>query len=253
MASKKKVYKSFLSPVEIYWWALAILFSICLAILSWSGNLYLFTFPEKSLNYKLLSKLGFAGDIQKYTTLDAPSAKPTKAELLYEKFYPVGTKELALFNQTLKRGYITNYSKQPVYRYLTGEYRILESRLLKPDDFIYPGILLKARAFVKPDENEVSSPYPVILEYFIPTTEKTYLESFQAGDLLKLRKTPHCASVIHVEKTGKEDDPTLVCVAVPLAYNDYKTPDLKRLKLQVPSVINPARSFPNTWQKKEAN
>ena len=228
----------------ILWWTLANLFLITFAIASWAGCYYLFTFPELPSNFKILEKIGRIGKIETFTPLDAPGTSSASSADLYELFYALDDSKIGTFNEMLKRGYITNYDKIPVYRYLKGEFRVLETRALTKEDFISPGVLIKARAYVKSDENDVSSPYPVVIDYVIPTDVKDAQKNFEAGDLMKITKGDHCASIIHVKKEGRTEDPTLRCVVIPLAYNNYISPDKTKIPMSAPSKINVKAPFP---------
>lgn len=224
---------------SIAWWGIANLAVLAFAVASWAGCYYVFTFPEKPFNYKLLEKIGRIGEIEAYTPLDAPAARSAASEDLYELFYSLDEDKTSKFNEILKRGYITNYEKIPVYRYLQGEFRILGARSLDENDFISPGVLVKARAFVKADEHAVSSPYPLVIDFVLPTRKQGALENFQDGDLLELSKKLHCASIINVKKEGRAEDPTLRCVVIPLAYNVYN-----EIPLDAPEHINVSAPFP---------
>ena len=147
---------------EITWWVLANLAVLTFAIFTWTGCFYLFSFPEKKTNFQILQKLDRIGKVTAFTPLSAPASRSSSPEDLYELFYSLSEDKIEKFNRVLKRGYITNYQKIPVYRYLQGEFRILHVRELNENDFISPGILVQARAYVKPDKNSLSSAYPLV-------------------------------------------------------------------------------------------
>lgn len=241
---RKAYEKKQLSLSEAVWWLIANLAVLTFSILCWAGCYYVFKFPEKPLNYQVLEKLGRLGSIKPFTPLNAPPTRSASPEDLYELFYGLDAEKIEEFNNMLMRGYITNYEKIPVYRYLNGEFRILETRPLKEDDFIYPGLLIKARAFVKADENSVSSPYPLVIDYLIPTDVKNPQQSFQEGDQLIVKKSLHCASILNVLKEGRAEDPTLRCAVIPLAYNVYISPDGTEVPLSTPDHINVKADFP---------
>jgi len=229
---------------EFVWWGLANVAVLTFSILSWAGCYYVFNFPEIPTNFSILEKLGRIGKVKTFTPLDAPGTKSASAEDLYELIYSLDDEKVHKFNQILKRGYITNYEKIPVYRYLQGEFRILDIRTLTEEDFIYPGILIKARAYVKADKNDLSSPYPLVIDYVLPTNVKGAKDNFQKGDLFEVEKSKHCASIINVEKEGRKEDPTLRCVIVPLAYNVYISPDKTEIPMSAPEKINVSAPLP---------
>ena len=243
--SKRKEYGDHrLSLNEFIWWTLANLAVLTFAILSWAGCYYLFNFPEIPTNFSILERLGRIGVVKKFTPLDAPGTKSATSEDLYELIYSLDDEKVRKFNQVLKRGYITNYEKIPVYRYLQGEFRILEVRALTEEDFLSPGVVIKARAYVKTDKNDLSSPYPLIIDYVLPTNMKGAEGFFQVGDLFEVEKSKHCASIINVMKEGRKEDPTLRVVAVPLAYNIYVSPDKTEIPMVRPDGINISASLP---------
>ena len=233
-----------LSINEFIWWALANITILTFAILSWAGCYYVFNFPEIPRNFSILEKIGRIGTIKAFTPLNAPGTKSATSEDLYELIYSLDDEKIHKFNQILKRGYITNYEKIPVYRYLQGEFRILDVRQLNTNDFIYPGLLIKARAYVKTDKNDLSSPYPLIIDYVLPTKIDGVEKNFQVGDLFEVEKSKHCASIINVMKEGRKEDPTLRVVAVPLAYNIYISPDKTKIPMSAPEGINVNASLP---------
>ena len=226
------------------WWTIAGVVIVTFAILSWSGCYYLFNYPEVPKNFKILKKIGRIGEITPFTAFDAPPTSSATPADLYELFYSLDEEKIKQFNKMLKRGYITNYQKIPVYRYLKGEFRIIETRKLTGKDFISPGILIKARAYVKPDKNSLSSPYPLIIDYIIPTDVENAQNHFNPGDLMELTKGNHCASIVHVKKEGRAEDPTLRCLIIPLAYNHYISPDKVEIPMTAPTSINVETPFP---------
>ena len=223
---------------QVSWWILAHLVAIALALMTWSWCYNTFRFPEEPRNFKTLQKLGFIGEIDTYSPLDAPAAGSASPQYLYELFFGLEPEKVNQINDVLIRGYITNYEKIPVYRYLDGDFRIIAVRPLEESDFLYPGLLVQARAYVKAQKNERSSPYPVVIDYFVPTDVKDAQKNFQKGDLLELVKSKHCATLLNLTKEGKESDPTLRATVVPLAYNIYISPDGKEIPLSAADRIN---------------
>ena len=229
---------------RILWWFLAILLAVSFALLSWSWCYYLFGFPEKEKNFKLLKRLGYIGEVQSYTPLNAPPAQSATAQYLYELVSALDEEQVSNLNKTLLRGYLTNYEKISVYRYLEGEFRITSVRALKENDLLYPGLLIKARSYIQAAENDLSSPYPLVIDYFIPTDVKKAQGHFQEGDRLELEKSKHCATILHVAKEGLKEEPTLRCAVVPLAYNIYITPDRQEIPLSAPDNFNIGATLP---------
>jgi len=167
-----------LSPSMITWWVLAYMLAIGIALLTWSWCYNVFTFPEKEQNFNLLNKLGYIEEIEAYTPLNAPPAPAANARYLYELFAKLDDNNIEKLNTELLRSYISNYKDAPVYRYLEGEFRIISVRPLEEDDFLYPGLLIQARAYIKAEANDISSPYPLVIDYYIPTKIKAAKNNF---------------------------------------------------------------------------
>jgi len=83
-----------------------------------------------------------------------------------------------------------------------------------------------------------------VIDYFVPTQVKDASKNFQEGDLLKLVKSKHCATLLHVAREGQVGDPTLRCSVIPLAYNIYITPDRQKIPLHAPKAINISAPMP---------
>ena len=74
-------------------------------------------------------------------------------------------------NSQLVRNYLTNFDRPLALTYIEGDYQVEQVRELDPTDFLDPGIVIRAKAMVKPDDFTKPTPYPVLIEYVFPTQQ----------------------------------------------------------------------------------
>ena len=117
-------------------------------------------------------------------------------------------------------------------------------RKLGPDDFLDPGIVIRAQALVKPDDFTKPMPYPVFIEYLFPTAESDAADLFKVGDILSVKKSPNCAAVVHVSRIINEDEPALLLTVIPIAYGPYLLGHLGSFQIEPPAKLRPDKGFP---------
>ncbi len=227
-----------------FWWLLANALALCFAILSWAVCLNVFGSPELPRNYELLSKVGRAPVLHRYTVLDAPNGAGLAPKELYRKYFGYSEEQLAKANGLLMRNYLINFGEPQLLTYVEGDFQIGPIRKLSPTDFLDPGIVLRAQALVKPDDFSKPVPYPVLIEYVFPTLQADSAAWFSAGDILSVRKNPNCAAVIHVSKIANGDEPTLLLTVVPIAYGPYQVGNLGSFQIEPPVKVRPGCRFP---------
>jgi hypothetical protein len=228
----------------IFWWILTNSLAACLVVLSWLGCLYLFNQPEIPRNYEILLKIGRIEQLKPVTALNAPNGSSADPQTLYRRYYALDPVKTAALNKKQLRNYMANSRKTLLNTYITGEYRVLAVRRLAEGEFFSPGFMVRARAFVQPDEFRSPGPYPVVIDYLFPTTEVGAAERFRPGDVLEISKIPNCASVIHAVRTGDDIEPLIHVTVVPIAYGSYQTPGGKTFSIQPPARIFPGTRFP---------
>ena len=219
--------------------------ALCFAIVSWAVCLDVFGHPEQPRNYLILSKLKRLPEPKRYTILDVPNGNSFTPKELYPRFFSQSEEKLDDLNPLLLRNYLTNFDNAALLTYVEGDYQVLNVRKLGPKDFVEHGFAVRAQAMVKPDDFTKAMPYPVILEYILPTPDDSVAEVIKKGDMLQIRKSPQCAAVINVAKIAHEDDPVLCLTVIPIAYGPYRLNDDNvfqveppaRLQLQVPFPI----------------
>jgi hypothetical protein len=228
----------------IFWWILTNSLAACFAVLSWVGCLYLFTQPEIPRNYELLLKIGRIEELKPVTALDAPNGSSADPQTLYRRYFNLDKEKTALLNKKLLRNYMANSRKTLLNTYITGEYHVTSVRRLTPGEFFYPGFMVRARAFVQPDEFRSPGPYPVMIDYLFPTKAVTAADHFRAGDIMEINKIPNCATVLHAVRTGDDLEPLIHVTVVPIAYGNYQTPDGTTFGIEPPARIFPGTIFP---------
>lgn len=228
----------------IFWWILTNSLAGCFAILSWIGCLYLFTQPEIPRNYELLLKIGRIEPLKRVTALEAPNGTAADPQSIYRRFFHLDAQNASTLNKKLLRNYMANSRKTLLNTYVTGEYRVVAVRTLGPGDLFHPGIMVRARAFVQPDEFRPPGPYPVLIDYLLPTSQTQAASQFRPGDILEINKIPNCAAILNVARSGDDLEPLIHLTVVPLAYGNYQTPGGKTFGIDPPSRIYPGTRLP---------
>lgn len=227
-----------------FWWLLANALALCFAVLSWVGCLHVFGNPEIPRNYALLKKIGRLPKPERFTVLDVPNGNTVDPKQIYRQFINLADEDLAALNARLLRNYINNFDQPLLLTYVEGDYEVVASRSLGPDDLIGSGIAVRGRAMVNPDEFSPPAPYPVIIEYLFPTGDESLAPKFRPGDLLSVRKSPNCAAIVHVARIV-EGDETMVCATVvPIAYGPYRVGEGITLTIEPPASIQPGAVLP---------
>lgn len=228
----------------MFWWLLANVLAIAFAITAWVVCLNLFRDPTHPTSYDLMLKVGRIEPLKSFTRFDLPIPRSERTpEDLETEYQPYGGEDLEALNHELMRAYLTNFNRARYLTYVKGSYRILEVRTLTPDDFLSPGIAVRAQAMVVRDQVTDPIPYPVFIECLFPTEEKTGA-TFAVGDTLTLDKTPDFAALIHVGKTGYEDHSAIFLTVVPLYARNYVSPGGPAFRIKPPEKAHVAADLP---------
>ncbi len=230
----------------IFWWAIAIVILMALAAFSWIGSIYIFTHPEKPLNYKLLSRIDRLEEIRHFTEKDRPAGKSLNPPELYQKFYPFSEENLANHNSLLRRNYITNYknrNEKPYY--VRGRFKVVHARPLGEGDVFPRGLVARAVA-VNEDGKEYRN---VVVEYVLPTASKVPVNGFAPGDLLDIdsrrSKKRLWGAVLNIHRQNED---VLVFTVVPLMYGEHLIdPETNGILTALPPTqLNMSGNFPIT-------
>ena len=227
-----------------FWWLLANALALCFAIISWAVCLHVFGNPENPRNYEILRKLGRLPVLKKYAVTDVPDGNALAPRELYKRYFGYTEEQRVRANTLLMKNYLTNFDRPLLLTYIEGDYQIEEARKLSDRDFFDPGIVIRAQALVKPDDFTKPMPYPVFIEYVVPTAESEAAAFFKPGDLLTVKKSPNCAAVVHVDKIVHDDEPALLLTAVPIAYGSYPLGDAGSFQIAPPVKLRPGAGFP---------
>ena len=94
------------------------------------------------------------------------------------------------------------------------------------------------------------SPYPVIVELLFPFQAEPTSNHFPQDPVFEFRKVEHRALILHAEKIGAENEPTVCLTLVPFAYTNYLDPDEKPLPFADPDPLNMKAQFPAMEQNR---
>ena len=115
--------------------------------------------------------------------------------------------------------------------------------MLTSDDFISPGVAVRAQALVIRDQLADPIPYPVFIECIFPTNDPTD-GAFEVGNVIMLEKQPNYAALVHVGTTEFDERSALSLTLVPLHATTFKSPLEKTFKINPPERANVAASLP---------
>jgi hypothetical protein len=235
-----------------FWWLLANALAICFAVISWFVCLQIFGNPENPRNYQILGKLGRLPVLKKYPVTEVPNGNAWSPKELYAWYLGLPKQEASRINGLLMRNYLTNFDRPLLVTYIEGDYQIETARKMTNKDFFDPGIAVRAQALVKPDDFTKPMPYPVVIEYVIPTTHSGAASFFKSGDILNVKKSPNCAVVVHFDKIVREGEPALLLTVVPIAYAFYQFGGSEPFQIEPPALLRPAAGFPVFKAKEQA-
>ena len=242
----------------LFWWTIIITLLLGAAIASWFFSIYIFAYPEKPFNYKLLSRLNKLEDIKKYERNNFPNGKTLGPKAAFQEFDRLSDKQLKDKNGLLRRSYVTNYraiEDPPIY--MRGDYKIYQVRPLDPTDVFTSGLVVRAQAI----EDVEGSPleYPNTLIEFIFPTDGPALAAFNVNDILTIDQRSiftkdgdkkgdgrrFYASLLNIERLPQNK---LLFTLVPLLYGNCEIngdPDAK-LSMAPPKKLNMDGRWPVT-------
>jgi hypothetical protein len=220
---------------SLFWWTVAITILLGLATFSWFFSIYVFSHPEKPLNYQILTRFDKLLPPRDFSPLEVPGGQFLEPKAGYAKFYAMPDHLLAESNSLFKRHYITNYADEtPLY--LRGLFRVYQVRGLTGDDVFPQGLVVRARARDYPN---------VVIEYVFPTPDGTEPnpDLLAAGDDLALDRSSTFASVIHIARLPQDQ---LCFTLVPLVYGSYEIDGAGKIDLSPPDKLNLSGRLPIT-------
>jgi hypothetical protein len=213
-------------------------------VLSWLLCLHVFQHPEIPRNYGILKKLGRVEPPKPLPAMQAPAGEAADPRAFYRRYAGLSADDLQTFNAALMRNYLLNLKEPKLIQYAEGDYRVTQVRDLGPGDLFHPGFAVRAQAMVAPDEFSQPAPWPVVIEYLFPTSDKMAAGWISPGDHLAISKFPNCAMLLHVARVETEDTPVMVLTVVPIAFGDFQAGKDREFTLQAPAALNPAGTLP---------
>jgi len=177
------------------------------------------------------------------TAEQAPAGNVLGPKELYRKFFGMSGKDTQRMNSLLLRNYLTNSANSEMLTYLEGEFRVRTVRVLEAGDFLNPGIVVSAEAMVKPDEANPAAPYPVWIEFVLPGVGSEVAGLFVQGEAVEVQKSPHCASVVHVDKAVVDGEEVLWLTVIPVVSGPY-TVGKRTLEIGLPTRVRPKAGLP---------
>ncbi|MEM1083714.1 MAG: hypothetical protein AAGI48_06290 [Verrucomicrobiota bacterium] len=227
-----------------YWWLLANTLAACLAILSWVWCLHVFGHPEIPRNYEILKKLGRADPPVGLALQEAPPGEAADPRALYRRYAELNGHALMRLNAALLRNYLKALDEPGLIQYVEGEFVITQARELAEGDLFHPGIAVRAQAMVQPDEFSEAAPWPVMIDYLFPSTDREAYQWFQPGDRMAVSKVPNCAMVLQVTRDDHGDTPVVRLVVVPIAMGDYQVGKERTFTISTPESLDLSAPFP---------
>ena len=213
---------------------------------TWIFCLYLFAFPEKAMNYKLLARLEKLEEIERFDINSVPSGKFFYSRELYKRFYHFDADQMEGANGKLKRSYLQNYEdEEPIF--VKGAFRIRQVRKLGGEDYFQSGIVVQALPIEEIEQESASGltkkrrTFPNAIFEFVLPSNAVPEALYQEGEELTLDTIKDFAALLHVERIGAEH---LCFTAVPILYGNYKLSDGETIALAPPEGINVDAPWP---------
>ena len=208
--------------------------------------LHVFNHPEIPKNYRLLQFFGRAEPPASFKLESVPEGEQGDPVSLYRRYAALEKDTVSDLNRALIRNYLTHLSEPDLIQYIEGDFKVTDVRQLVEGDLFYPGLAVKGVAMVRPDEFSEPAPWPLSIEYLIPTESKPESPVANVDQLLKLMKVPNCPILIHVDQVPESDPPHVVLTFVPIVPGEYESVDGTSVTISTPTVesLRPGAELP---------
>lgn len=242
----------------LFWWTIIITLLLGAAIASWFFSIYIFAYPEKPFNYRLLNRLHKLETIKKFELNDVPNGKTYGPKAAFQEFNRLTDAQLKAKGELLRRAYITNYKDiedKPIY--IRGDFKIYQVRPLDPTDVFQSGIVVRAQAIEKVEGAPLE--YPNTLVEFVFPTDGPAQAAFNVNDVLTIDQKSvfakegdkssdgrrFYASLLNLERLPQDK---LLFTLVPLTYGSCEINGDKeaRLTMVPPTKLNMDGHWPIT-------
>ncbi len=220
---------------NFFTWVTVIMVLLGLNIGSWAFCNMVFGHPEHPFSYDILTKLEKITPLRGYKSTTVPQGRFSSSKSIYQNAYQFSDAQLVAYNNLLMRSYLWNYGEKHKAKYIYGDFTVDEVQVLGESDLFRKGLAVTGTAYKFPDAK---------IKLILPTTEALpEAEYYKTGDTLKVRKSDMAATIIHIERPGK--DLPMTFTAVPLVTLDsagkpanLQTTTGKDLTLQIPETLN---------------
>lgn len=232
---------------SVFWWSLFIFLLAILTVLSWVVIPSVFNNPHIPSHYKWLTAIGREPKIKSFEALEPPNGDIMETRNIYNKFFNFKENEIKALNDALLKNYIFNYKYDIFNTYLQGDFRVIQTRKLTKNDVFPDGIVIQAEAMVKTSNySDETSPYPVWIEFILPSAPAGAEKTIHKGDLMSISKSPHFASILHLSHIVRPDDDSIIYLTVvPLVYESpWIPPHGERFSISPPKRLNLNAKFP---------
>ena len=201
--------------INYFAWTVAILLLTGAAFATWLASFYIFGQPERPESYRVLQKLHKVDPPKRFELTSAPAGEFLTAKQLYDRYFAMGSAELAKVNGELARNYIRNFQQvRGLVPYVVGRYTVMEARELGSRDVFESGMVALASS-VEHGGLMLEHVYPADPQA-VPLMKQTLLPGLE----MRLERTHDISAVIHAQRLP---DGRVMLTAVPLLYGTYTT------------------------------
>lgn len=237
----------------LFWWTIIITLLLGAAIASWFFSIYIFAYPEKPFNYRLLNRLNKLEPLKKFelfgnADIKVPTGKTHGPKAAFQEFDRLNDKQLKDKSDLLRRSYVTNYraiEDKPIY--MRGDYKIYQVRPLDATDVFPSGLVVRAQAIEEVEGAPLEYPNTLI-EFIFPTTGPAQA-AFNVNDVLTIDQRSifakdgdkkndgrrFYASILNIERLPQNK---LLFTLIPLLYGNCEINGDPEAKL---SMVPPAK------------
>lgn len=228
-------------------WAIFIFLLIGLVALCWMGSIYIFGHPEEPLSYSLLHKFHKLDPPQRFIDTAAPKGEFLDADKLLERYGTMSKRDLEKESARLRRDFIRNYeSTKGLVPYARGNFQILDSYQLTPEDFFTSGVVAVAQDSKQPQ---------VLIEHVFTADEKIVPivhRNLLTGQPITLERTRQARDLAAIINVARLDDGRLKFTVVPISYPGYAVATGPgSFSLEPPKTLNVEAGLPITSKAKQ--
>lgn len=221
----------------LFVWTIIIVLLIGVAIVAWVGSLHVFGHPETPLGYSVLTRMKKLDPPKRFELTAAPRGQFLSPDKLMEKYGAMTPRELSRESARMTREFIRNYKlNSELVTYVIGDYRILDSFELMPQNYFPSGVVVIAEAKDNPKallEHVFTADAKVI-----PILHRTLLTGLD----LQLHRNLDLSALVNVRRLA---DGRMQFTAIPIVYGNYaSTGGPGSFSLEPPKSLNVGAGLP---------